>query len=175
PPQPFGCLPCSWHTITAKPESGLHPKAITYGLTVKVPYITPTWSRYSSSTSGTRWGQLENWKISCGAASRASRGFSFILPLLDEPLVLVVVEVHDVQPDLEHIIHTSLAESGPHRRIRIARVRRRVVVNPDHVQHGTRRQERGRIIRIDVVDVPVEIEMIHGAEDCSRVVEVDRF
>src|SRR5262245_41337783 len=88
--------------------------------------------------------------VELGAAGRDRPG----LALLDEPRVLGVVQINDVEPDLQHVVHAALAESGPHVRIRIAAVGRRVVVDADQVEHRPRRKQRRRIVGIHIVDVP---------------------
>ena len=55
------------------------------------------------------------------------------------------------------------------------RIRGCVVMDTDHVQHRARRQQGRGVVRVDVVDVPVEIEMIDGAQDFRGVIQMDRF
>src|SRR3954447_9007446 len=57
------------------------------------------------------------------------------VPFLDEPVELRIVQVDDVDPQLEHVVDAALAESGPHCRIRVPAIRRRVVVDADDMQH----------------------------------------
>jgi hypothetical protein len=97
-------------------------------------------------------------------------------PLVHQPLELGIIQVDDVEPDLEHVVDAALAEADPHVGIRIPAIRRRVVVDADDVQDRPRRQQRRRSVRVDVVDVPVEIEVIDRAEDLGSVAgRVDRL
>src|SRR5438093_13786950 len=89
------------------------------------------------------------------------------LSLFDEPVKFCVVQVNNVEPDLEHVINAPLSEPRPYGGVRIVRIRGCVVMDTDHVQHRARRQQGRGLVRIDVVDVPVEIEMIYGAQDFS--------
>src|SRR6185295_3096588 len=56
------------------------------------------------------------------------------LALVDQPLELLVVEVDDVDPHLQHVVHAPLAEAHPHVGIGVPPIGGRVVVDADHVQ-----------------------------------------
>src|SRR5207253_1643022 len=97
-----------------------------------------------------------------------ARGFLF--SLFDEAVELGVIQINDVEPHLQHIVYAPLAESCPHGGIWVVRVGGGVVVDTDHVQHGAGGQQRRSIVRIDVINVPVEIEVIDGTQDFGGVV-----
>src|SRR5438309_9724207 len=91
------------------------------------------------------------------------------LALFDQPLELGVVEIDDIEPHLQHVVHAAFPEADPHVVIRVAAIRLGVVVHADQVQHRARRQQRRLVVRVHVVDVPVEVEVIDRAEDRRSV------
>jgi hypothetical protein len=46
----------------------------------------------------------------------------------------------------------------------------RIIVDADHVQHRAGGQQRRNIVGVNIVDVPVEIEVIDRAQDGGGVV-----
>src|SRR5207249_861571 len=88
---------------------------------------------------------------------------SFCFSLCDLGLVVLIAHERDVDPGMAHFIHGAVAESNPLVRIRIVWIIRSVVVPRCDLQDRALGKERGDIIRIHVVVVPVEIEIIHMA------------
>ena len=85
------------------------------------------------------------------------------LPLRDFDLIVFVAHVGDVDPGMTHLIHGAIAESHPLAGIRVVWIRRGVVIPRGDLQDRALRQEWSRIVRIDVVVMPVEIEIVHMA------------
>ena len=96
-------------------------------------------------------------------------------PFFHELLELRIVEVDDVEPELQHVVHAALAVACPHARVGIPLVGRRVVVDADDVEHRARGQQRRHVVRVEIRDVPVEVEVIDRAQHGHGVVEIDRL
>src|SRR6266853_860746 len=104
------------------------------------PSPAPTQSSYDwdappeHSQVGEAAGSL---RVRAAGRQRGRDTRALCVPLVHEPLELRVIQIHDIQPDLYHVIHAALAETDPHIGIRVAPVRGRIVVNADHVQDGS--------------------------------------
>ena len=76
---------------------------------------------------------------------------------------------------MRHFVHGALAPANPLVRIGIIGVVHRVVVPRGDVQHGACRQDRSRIIGIDVIGHPIKIEVVHVADHLRAAVRQNRF
>src|ERR1041385_7955226 len=97
--------------------------------------------------------------------SRPSSAFPRLGLVGGGPLgILSLAEVSYVHPCMGHLIHGAVAESYPLIGIGIIRVRAGVIVPRRHVNDSAFRQNGRSDICVDVVVHPVEIEMVHVAE-----------
>ena len=74
-----------------------------------------------------------------------------------------------------HVVVAPLAPADPLLRVRVVRVRRGVVVPGRQVDHRPLRQHRRRVLGVDVVDVPVEVEAPDVTEHLHPAVRMDRL
>ena len=76
---------------------------------------------------------------------------------------------------MPHLIDRSIAPADPLIRIRISPFRSRVVEPRRELEDGPFRDERGDIVRVDVVVVPVEVVVGDGAQHLLRAVGQNRL
>ena len=88
-------------------------------------------------------------------------------------LVFVVGQVDDVHPGVRHFVDGAIAVADPLIRIGIVGVVLRVVVPRADLDHRALREHRRRIIRVDVVGHPVEVEVADVAHDLRAAVGQD--
>src|SRR5258706_4668402 len=109
-------------------------------------------------------------------------GFLLFLPLRrvrfalrDEPIELLLIEVGHIHPGVRHLVHRAIAPADPLSRIRVVRIPRGVVVPRCEDDHRALRQERGGAVGVHIIDVPVPLEPVDGAQHFLAAVGVDRL
>ncbi len=95
--------------------------------------------------------------------------------LLKELFVFLVGEIHAVHPGVRHLVDCAIAVTHPLVRIRVVLVRLRVVVEGGHVDDRSLREHRRRVVGVDVVGHPVEVEVADVADDLALAVRQDRL
>ena len=102
-------------------------------------------------------------------------GAALALRAGDQPIELLLLEVREIDPGVRHLVHRAIAPADPLARIGIVRIVRGVVVPRREDEHGALRQERRGVVGIDVVDVPVPLEAVDGAQHFLAAVGIDRL
>ena len=83
-------------------------------------------------------------------------------PLGDEAFVFLLFEIGHIDPRVRHLVHGSVTPSHPLSVIRVVGILVRVVVPGREDQGGALREERGCVLGVDIVDVPVPLEVVGG-------------
>ena len=86
------------------------------------------------------------------------------LTLRDEAVVILLLEVRDVHPEMGHLVDRAVPIPDPLLGIRVVRVIRRVVVQRCNNQRRPLREERLVAVRVDVVVVPVLLEVVDDVD-----------
>src|SRR5580658_6532669 len=123
-------------------------------------------------TGSRSWSILPVLRLTAAGRCSASR---LRLVRFGPGLVVLVADVGDVHPRVTHLVDRAIAKANPLVRIRVELVGGRIVVPGSDVNDGALREHRGRIIRVDVVRHPVEVEMIDVADDLRAAVRQNGF
>src|SRR5580765_118508 len=89
------------------------------------------------------------------------------LPLRHLTFEVSVRQKHSRHMRVAHLVDASLTVADPYRRVGIVTVGSCVVEDGDLMEDGPRRQERRRVVRKRVRDLPVEVEAIDARQDLA--------